>query len=104
MAIDALDDLDDLVREAMKEWQVPGLALAIVPSGEPADVRGCGLRDVEAAKPVAPNTQFLLASTTKSFTAAGLGMLVDEVAWTGRSRFETSSLSSDFVTQPPPSW
>jgi CubicO group peptidase (beta-lactamase class C family) len=74
----APDHLDSLIQEAMQEWQVPGLSLAIVREGEPDVVRAYGLRDVEAALPVTPDTQFILCSITKSFTALGLAMLVDE--------------------------
>jgi CubicO group peptidase (beta-lactamase class C family) len=72
------ENLGLLVREAMEEWQVPGLALAVVRDGEPDWVEAYGLRDVEAGLPVTGNTQFILCSVTKSFTALGLAMLVDE--------------------------
>jgi CubicO group peptidase (beta-lactamase class C family) len=74
----APDHLDSLIQEAMAEWQVPGLSLAIVRKGEPDVVKAYGLRDVEAGLPVTPDTQFLLCSITKSFTALGLAMLADE--------------------------
>ena len=72
------ENLDNLVREAMDEWQVPGLALAVARDGEPDWVKAYGLRDVEAGLPVTVDTQFILCSVTKSFTALGLAMLVDE--------------------------
>jgi hypothetical protein len=72
------ENLDTLVREAMEEWQVPGLALAVARDGEPDWVKAYGLRDVEAGLPVTVDTQFILCSVTKSFTALGLAMLVDE--------------------------
>jgi CubicO group peptidase (beta-lactamase class C family) len=72
------ENLDNLVREAMDEWQVPGLALAVARDGEPDWVKAYGLRDVEASLPVTVDTQFILCSVTKSFTALGLAMLVDE--------------------------
>lgn len=79
-----LDDLDPLVNEAMAEWQVPGLALCVVRDGETNLLKVYGQRDVEAGLPVTVDTQFTLCSITKSFTAAGLGMLVDErrLDWT----------------------
>ena len=42
------------------------------------------LRDMEAGLPVTVETQFILCSVTKSFTALGLAMLVDEARldWT----------------------
>jgi CubicO group peptidase (beta-lactamase class C family) len=72
------ENLDALVREAMDEWQVPGLALAVTRDGEGDWVKAYGLRDVEAGLPVTEDTQFILCSVTKSFTALGLAMLVDE--------------------------
>jgi CubicO group peptidase (beta-lactamase class C family) len=80
----ALADLDPLIHEAMEEWQVPGLALGVVRDGEPTFLKAYGQRDVEAGLPVTVDTQFVLCSITKSFTAAGLGMLVDQrrLDWT----------------------
>jgi CubicO group peptidase (beta-lactamase class C family) len=78
------DNLDTLIREAMDDWQVPGLALAVTRDGEGDWVKAYGLRDVEAGLPVTVETQFILCSVTKSFTALGLAMLVDEARldWT----------------------
>jgi CubicO group peptidase (beta-lactamase class C family) len=73
-----LDDLDSLIQEAMAEWQVPGLAIAVVQHDEPVLVKAFGQRDVEADLPVTTDTQFTLCSVTKSFTATGLAMLADE--------------------------
>jgi CubicO group peptidase (beta-lactamase class C family) len=84
MTSTALGGLDSLIAEAMEEWQVPGVALAVVVDGQPALLKGYGQRDVEAGLPVTNDTQFTLCSITKSFTAAGLGILVDErrLDWT----------------------
>jgi CubicO group peptidase (beta-lactamase class C family) len=67
-----------VIAEAMDEWKVPGLAVAVVQNGEVALVRAYGLRDVEAGLPATTDTQFLIGSVTKSFTATGLALLVDE--------------------------
>jgi CubicO group peptidase (beta-lactamase class C family) len=71
-------DLDSLVEASMQEWKVPGLALAVIQDGEIAVLKGYGVRDSDTGQPVTTDTQFLLCSITKSFTAAGLGLLVDE--------------------------
>jgi CubicO group peptidase (beta-lactamase class C family) len=73
-----LDDLEPLIHEAMAEWRIPGLAIAIVHQGEPFLVKAFGHRDVEEGLPVTIDTQFVLCSVTKSFTATGLAMLADE--------------------------
>lgn len=79
-----LSELDDLVEASMDEWKVPGLALAVIRDGEPLMLKGYGVRDTGTQLPVTVETQFLLCSITKSFTAAGLGLLVDErrLEWT----------------------
>ncbi|WP_454738473.1 serine hydrolase [Cupriavidus necator] len=79
-----LSGFDALVEMSMAEWKIPGLALAVIRDGEPILLRGYGMRDSSAPAPVTTATQFLLCSLTKSFTAAGLGLLVDErkLDWT----------------------
>src|SRR5215472_2308111 len=73
-----IPDLERLITEAMDEWKVPGLAITLVQNGEAALVRAYGLRDVEAGLQVTTDTQFLIGSVTKSFTATDLALLVDE--------------------------
>jgi CubicO group peptidase (beta-lactamase class C family) len=73
-----ISDLELLIAEAMDEWKIPGLAIAVVQNGQVVLVRAYGLRDVEAGLKVTTDTQFLIGSVTKSFTATGLALLVDE--------------------------
>jgi CubicO group peptidase (beta-lactamase class C family) len=71
------------VEQIMKEWEVPGIAVAIVKDGEVVFIRGYGYRDLETKLPVTPQTLFAIGSTTKAFTAFALGILADEgkIAW-----------------------
>ena len=71
-------ELDALAAEAMTEWQVPAAAIAIVQDGETALLKAYGRRDVKADLPSTPDTHFTICSITKTFTATGLAMLVDE--------------------------
>jgi CubicO group peptidase (beta-lactamase class C family) len=73
-----IPELERLITEAMDEWKVPGLVVAVVQNGEVAFLRASGLRDVETGLTVTTDTQFQIASVTKSFTATGLALLVDE--------------------------
>lgn len=77
-------ELDALADEAMAEWKVPGAAIAVVQNGETTLLRAYGQRDVEAGSATTTNTQFTICSITKTFTATGLAMLVDEgrLDWT----------------------
>ena len=71
-------DIDALAKEALKNWRVPGLALAIVKDDRVFYLQGYGVRDVRNKEPITPDTVFPLASCTKSFTATMLGMLADD--------------------------
>lgn len=73
-----IPEFERLIAEAMDEWKIPGLAVAVLQNGEVALAKGYGLRDVEAGLKVTADTQFPVASITKSFTATGLALLVDE--------------------------
>jgi CubicO group peptidase (beta-lactamase class C family) len=75
---DFVTELDALVAEAMGEWKIPGLAIAVVQNGGVALLKAYGLRDVEAQLPITIDTHFMICSITKSFTATGLALLVDE--------------------------
>jgi CubicO group peptidase (beta-lactamase class C family) len=79
-----IPDLDALVADTMAEWRIPGLAVAVVQNGEIALLKAYGQRDIEADLPVTTDTQFLICSITKTFTATGLALLVDEgrLDWT----------------------
>jgi CubicO group peptidase (beta-lactamase class C family) len=73
-----IPELEFLITEAMDEWKVPGLSIAVVQNGEVALLRAYGLRDVEASLKATTDTQFQLGSISKSFAATGLALLVDE--------------------------
>lgn len=66
------------VMQEMKFWNVPGCAAGVMKDGRTVFTKGYGYRDVERGKPFTPDTLGCMASTTKSFTAALMGMLVDE--------------------------
>ncbi len=70
-------NLDEFVRSAMKQYNVPGVAIAVV-DGDSVSVRGYGVRNVESGGGVDGDTIFMIASNTKSFTAALLATFVDQ--------------------------
>lgn len=73
-----LDKLDAFYEQTQKQWDVPGMSVAIVKDGEIIFSKGYGTK--EAGKPERPdgNTLYPIASNTKAFTAAIIGQLVDE--------------------------
>lgn len=75
-----LEGLDRYIEQAMRAWEVPGLAIAVVKDDSVVWARGFGVTELGGTSPVDENTLFAIASTSKAFTAAALGMLVDEEA------------------------
>ena len=73
-----LKTLDAYFEQALSDWNVPGMAVAIIKDGEIVFSKGYGTRNVDNNEPVDANTLFAIASNTKSFTAASLAMMVDE--------------------------
>ena len=62
----------------MKEFQVPGLSVAIVKDGKTVLTKGYGVRKLDEPTPVDEHTLFGIGSNTKAFTTAALATLVDE--------------------------
>lgn len=79
-----LQDFDAHVARVQAEFEVPGLAVAIVKDGEIVLARGFGVRELGRPEAVDGDTLFAIASNTKAFTAASLAILVDE----GRLRWD----------------
>ena len=72
------DGYEPFVDKMILDWHVPGLAIAVVKSGQVVYAKGFGYRDVEKKLPVTPDTLFAIGSATKAFTTFTLGTLVDE--------------------------
>jgi len=77
-------DLDAYVTRAMKTFDVPGIAVAIVKDGKMVFAKGYGVRKLGDPTPVDESTLFGIGSNTKAFTAAALATLVDQgkLSWT----------------------
>lgn len=74
----SLKEIEEFLPIAMKDWNVPGLAIAIVKNGEVILARGFGHRDEERKLPVTPQTLFPIGSSTKAFTSFVVASLVEE--------------------------
>jgi CubicO group peptidase (beta-lactamase class C family) len=77
--------LDAYVDQARADWNVPGLAVAIVKDGQVVFEKGYGTRHRFEGGAVDEHTLFAIASNTKAFTSAAIAMLVDE----GKLRWDT---------------
>jgi len=74
----ALKDLDQLINQALEDFQIPGAAVGVLVDGEVVLAKGYGYRDLEKALPVTKKTLFAIGSCTKAFTTFVLGTLVDD--------------------------
>jgi CubicO group peptidase (beta-lactamase class C family) len=75
---DSIANLDVFITRALKEYQVPGAAIAVVQNGKAVLLKGYGVRDVTKQGAVDENTIFQLASVTKTLTGAAVATVVDE--------------------------
>src|ERR1043166_10296734 len=75
---DPLAGFDQFVEQALKDWNAPGAAVAVVRGDQVVLLKGYGYRDVERKLAITPKSLFAIASITKSFTVTDLGMLIDE--------------------------
>ncbi len=98
-----LRGLDQEVARALREFQLPGLAIGVVKDGRVVHVQGYGVRRLGDPAPVTARTLFPIASNTKAFTSASLAMLVDsgKVSWDDRvvDRLPWFRLADPYVTR-----
>ncbi|MBX2898137.1 MAG: serine hydrolase [Cyclobacteriaceae bacterium] len=71
-------DFDAYIEKSRKQYDVPGLAVAVVKNGKVLLQKGYGVRELGKPEPVDANTLFACASTTKAMTAVCMALLVDE--------------------------
>lgn len=70
--------IDSLAVLTLKTFDVPGIAVGIIKDGKLIHAKGYGVRSLRTMQKVDENTLFGIASNSKAFTTAALGMLVDE--------------------------
>ncbi len=73
-----LQGFDDYVNKALKDWDVPGVAIAVVKDDKVVFAKGYGVRELGKPYKVDENTMFAIGSSSKAFTSAAIAMLVDE--------------------------
>ena len=71
-----LADIDQVIEQELKTFQVPGVSVAVVVGDEVVLAKGYGWRDVDKKLAMTAETQMPIASITKQFTVAGLATLV----------------------------
>ncbi len=76
-AFDA-EEAMELIENHRAKWDIPGVAVAIVHKGETLLLKGFGVKEIGKDAAVDIETQFAIASNSKTFTCAALAMAVDD--------------------------
>jgi CubicO group peptidase (beta-lactamase class C family) len=71
-----LDEIDARMVAMLKEWDQPGMAIALVTRDRIVHEKGFGVRDLRGKQPVDESTLFGIASLSKSFAATTVAKLV----------------------------
>jgi CubicO group peptidase (beta-lactamase class C family) len=70
-----MDSLDSYIQRGMKQWQIPGLAIAVVKDGYAVISKGYGVNEFGKEVKVDENTLFIIASNSKLFTGTSIAKL-----------------------------
>ena len=78
-----LAGIDEYLDAARIEWDVPGLAVAVVKDDRLVYARGFGVKRIGHADPIDEHTNFAIGSASKAFTATALAMMIQDkrLAW-----------------------
>jgi CubicO group peptidase (beta-lactamase class C family) len=95
--------IDSLVQKSLREFNVAGIAVAVIKDGKVVHEKGYGVRSIATKLPVDIHTNFQIASNTKAFTTAALAILVDEgkISWKDKVRtyLPEFKMYNDYVTE-----
>ena len=78
-----LSSLDDYINSSLKDWDLPGLAVAVVLDDKIIYAKGFGIKEIGKNNKINKKTLFQIGSVTKSFASASIASLVDDglVTW-----------------------
>lgn len=95
--------VDATVERARKEFNVPGISVAVVKDGKVVLAKGYGIRTLGHPEPMTADTLVGIASNSKAFSSAALAMLVEEgkLHWDDRvvDRLPGFQMSDAYVTR-----
>ncbi|HEY4538392.1 MAG TPA: serine hydrolase [Faecalibacter sp.] len=95
--------IDQVAENAMKAFDVPGMAVAVIKDGTIVHSKGYGVKSILTGEKVESSTNFGIASNSKAFTAAALAILVDEgkIKWDDKviQHIPEFKMYNDYVTK-----
>lgn len=68
-------DIDAYINKGITNFNIPGLAIAVVKDGKTIIMKGFGKKTINSPEPVDENSLFIIASNSKLFTGTALSML-----------------------------
>ncbi|MCB1022949.1 MAG: beta-lactamase family protein [Acidobacteria bacterium] len=90
--------VDEFVTNEMKTSRIPGASLAVIKSGRIIFLKGYGSANLELDVKAVPQTNYLIASVTKSFTAIALMSLWEE------GKFDLDDAIGKYLDDLPEHW
>jgi CubicO group peptidase (beta-lactamase class C family) len=95
--------IDHLVADAMKKFNVTGVAVGIVHNGQIIHNKGYGIKSIDSDEKVNEHTKFAIASNSKAFTATALAILIEEgkLSWKDKVKdhIPEFKMYNDYVTE-----
>jgi len=70
--------LDELIRNTLKTFDVPGMSVGVIKDGKVIYSKGFGVRSLTTKQPMDDQTLVGIASNSKGFTCTALAILADE--------------------------
>jgi CubicO group peptidase (beta-lactamase class C family) len=96
-------EVDVLVENTLKTFNVPGIAVGIVKDGKLVLSKGYGVTNIKTQQKMDANTLVGIASNSKAFTASALAILVDEgkINWDDKVKkyLPEFKMYNDYVTE-----
>lgn len=93
-----IKEIDEYIAEVQKQYNIPGLALAVIKNGKVIHKMNYGIASVEYSVPVNEQTIFPVFSTTKVFSVVAAYQLIEQ------KKLSLDSKIADFLTDLPDSW
>ncbi len=98
-----LRELDAYIEKNLAAWEVPGLAISVIKDDAIIFSKGYGVRRLGSTDMVDERTVFAIGSNSKTFTSAGIAMLIDDglVKWDDKvtDHLPTFQTSDSYVTR-----
>lgn len=91
-------EIDIYIAQVQKQYNIPGLALAVIKNGEVIHKKNYGLANIELSVPVTDKTLFPLFSTSKVISVIAIYQLIEQ------KKLSLDNYISDFLNDLPDSW